>query len=292
MVGIYRCVCGKEFTNPQGFNGHKAHCRIHFISKHGSDEKYIKSINDYYEFRRRGRATSQSRCEKKKQHELDLWISEKHTCEKCGKVMTEKFATGRFCSRSCANSKKHSEDTKRKISQKLSKNKPIRFCKNCGNKLSKDNETGYCIDCYRDSPVMKEIMHLSAKKSVETMRKRGIDPRWPLRNVSSYPEKFWMNVLDDNRIPYIREYKILHDGQSNYYLDFLIEKGDHKIDLEIDGQQHELADRMRSDQIRDTYLNSLGYLVYRVKWNYIKSEKGLSEMQIKIKKFIDYYNAL
>ncbi len=46
---------------------------------------------------------------------MEIWLAEHHTCEKCGKVMTEKFGTGRFCSRACANSKQHSEETRKKI---------------------------------------------------------------------------------------------------------------------------------------------------------------------------------
>jgi hypothetical protein len=30
---MYNCLCGKEFTNRQSFNGHKSHCRINLESK-------------------------------------------------------------------------------------------------------------------------------------------------------------------------------------------------------------------------------------------------------------------
>lgn len=43
-------------------------------------------------------------------------------CEKCGKLVTEKFGSGKFCSRKCANSHKMSEDTKLKISNSVKKN--------------------------------------------------------------------------------------------------------------------------------------------------------------------------
>lgn len=41
-------------------------------------------------------------------------------CEKCGKENDGSFATGRFCSRSCANSRIHSTTTKTQISKSLS----------------------------------------------------------------------------------------------------------------------------------------------------------------------------
>ena len=40
------CECGKTFTSPQSFNGHKSNCKIHHLSKYGSldvfDAKYTK----------------------------------------------------------------------------------------------------------------------------------------------------------------------------------------------------------------------------------------------------------
>lgn len=46
-----------------------------------------------------------------------------YICEHCGKIVEEcdKFGSGRFCSRSCANSHNHSEETKAKISASINK---------------------------------------------------------------------------------------------------------------------------------------------------------------------------
>lgn len=38
-----------------------------------------------------------------------------YICEKCGKEVTEKFGSGRFCSKSCANSRIRADETKQKI---------------------------------------------------------------------------------------------------------------------------------------------------------------------------------
>ena len=38
-----------------------------------------------------------------------------YTCEKCGKITEEKFGSGRFCSRACANTRTHSAETKERI---------------------------------------------------------------------------------------------------------------------------------------------------------------------------------
>ena len=59
--------------------------------------------------------------------------------------MTEKFGSGRFCSRSCANTRQHSKETKNKISSSNKKtyylvhNKKENTCKICGQ-----------IDCNND----------------------------------------------------------------------------------------------------------------------------------------------
>lgn len=55
-------------------------------------------------------------------------------CERCGKEHDGTFGSGRFCSRSCANSKKHSEETKRKIQQGVLKHNEA----NANKKLEKE----------------------------------------------------------------------------------------------------------------------------------------------------------
>lgn len=69
-------------------------------------------------------------------------------CQKCGKEysleLTEsQFLKGKykhFCSRSCANSRQHSEETKQKISQSVLNNINVDcFCKFCGNQLKNKN---------------------------------------------------------------------------------------------------------------------------------------------------------
>lgn len=45
-----------------------------------------------------------------------------YRCERCGREVLEKFGSGRFCSRACANARDHSEETKKKISESVKKN--------------------------------------------------------------------------------------------------------------------------------------------------------------------------
>lgn len=117
---MYICECGKEFDKPACFNGHKSHCLIH-LKALGKLDNYLERIKVY-------KATAKTNGKKYaenqnnlKKDKLLIWISEKHTCEKCGKVMTEKFGSGRFCSRSCANSRERDIETKNKISKSIQK---------------------------------------------------------------------------------------------------------------------------------------------------------------------------
>lgn len=60
-----------------------------------------------------------------------------YTCERCGKLVEEadKFGSGRFCSRACANTRDHSAETKERIRQGLNK-QTICYCQFCGKEFS------------------------------------------------------------------------------------------------------------------------------------------------------------
>lgn len=49
-----------------------------------------------------------------------------YKCERCGKEVLEKFGSGRFCSRACANSRIHSRESREKVSKTM-KTKPHGF---------------------------------------------------------------------------------------------------------------------------------------------------------------------
>lgn len=40
---LFICDCGLEFFNPQSFNGHKGHCKAHYLAKYGNLDKYNKT---------------------------------------------------------------------------------------------------------------------------------------------------------------------------------------------------------------------------------------------------------
>lgn len=101
MSTYYKCECGKEFNNPQSFNGHKSNCIIH-LKVVGKYDAYLKRRAAGYAHTRE---TTQKEAAERATYKEALWISEQHRCERCGKIMVVKFGSGRFCSRSCANSR-------------------------------------------------------------------------------------------------------------------------------------------------------------------------------------------
>jgi very-short-patch-repair endonuclease len=76
----------------------------------------------------------------------------------------------------------------------------------------------------------------------------------------SYPEVYWRGILDSHGISYNEQHHV-----SVYSLDFAILSK--KIDLEIDGEQHYVDNRIvESDQRRTRYLEENGWTVLRIRW--------------------------
>lgn len=113
----YVCECGKVFYNSQALNGHKSNCKVHL-----GEEKYQEAVNRRLKASEKGRQTLKDKSNEfnaKKDEEKRQWESEGHLCEHCGKVMTEFYGSGRFCSRECANSREHTEESRIKTANSL-----------------------------------------------------------------------------------------------------------------------------------------------------------------------------
>lgn len=246
-------------------------------------------------------------------------------CPTCGKDFIT--VNGKFCSRYCSahfsgnKSRIRSEESKKKVSETLKnyynnedarrkateaaykaaetrlhrhfERKELkeldRFC-SCGKKIARANKSGLCQNCLRYTEKGKQLMSNASKIAVTKLIAEGRHKGWAARNITSYAEKFWVKVLDNNNIQYQRELTV-HYGEKageRYFLDFYIEKNGHKIDLEIDGKQHSYQERIESDVLRDERLTNLGYKVYRIKWNEILSEEGKLQMKIKIDNFFSW----
>jgi len=118
--GLYRCICGREFSKAQSYNAHLSHCKENL-----GDERYEKRIQTQrHWFKKANEVQSklkeQARIEK---HELAKkeWEHVEHFCETCGKLLPKKyediFGSGRYCNISCAAFRDHSILTKMKIAE-------------------------------------------------------------------------------------------------------------------------------------------------------------------------------
>lgn len=168
----FKCECGKEFDNPQSFNGHKSHCKAHQLVKYGSLEKLDLANNIRS---KAGGITNSKNQQLRKLKALSQWIAEQHKCEHCGKIMAKKFGSGRFCSRACANSRSHSEETKEKIraTERAKSKNSQKVCLVCGRKIKNCNTTGLCANCLHNTEIGKQQMIASGKQGYATMKANG-----------------------------------------------------------------------------------------------------------------------
>lgn len=172
---MYICDCGKEFENSQQFNSHQGHCEAHMFVKYGTLDKFNAIVARSKETVLLASAAAAEKANSNKQQKLAVWVAEGHTCEKCGKIMTEKYGSGRFCCRACANSRLMSVDTKTKIATSLSENETVRvahmkqheiivanynnapkFCSVCNTALSfEDRFISCCSDACRKIAIQR-----------------------------------------------------------------------------------------------------------------------------------------
>lgn len=79
------------------------------------------------------------------------------------------------------------------------------------------------------------------------------------------------------------------DDDSCYFLDFYF--ADKKIDLEIDGKQHQYEERQDSDLTRDLILKKNDIKVYRIKWISINKKEGKDFIRNEINKFLKFWSS-
>lgn len=246
MGSYYKCECGREFNNPQSFNGHKSHCIVH-MEQCGKLDSLLEAD------RRRHSKTKDTMIrysEQIRNQRLEAWIHEEHICENCGKIMTVKFGSGRFCCRACSNSHKHSDETKKKISSSIKSSicnelgySRVRYdsyllhpkyCIDCGRVLSYELKLKErCPECsklytkYQRSQSAKE----TAKRSGGNINKQGVRGRCKYgtyKGVScdSSWELAFVYYCITNKIPIVRNTQgfsyFIDEEEHKYYPDFII----------------------------------------------------------------------
>lgn len=288
---MFKCdICNKEFETHQKLGGH-----IAFVHKRNQ-----KLIN--------------KKIEKKK-------INVKKTCPKCNTIFEVKRSINKdgsesirkderkFCSRSCANSKNFTEKQNKAKGRKGylngayidGRSKNELFCADCGKKIKYNNKSGYCKKCYHKNikPKITQEMRKKCSKNQLRLVKEGKHQGWKKRNKTSFPEDFFIKVLENNNFEINRDFIVNYpvsqkslglNNKKHYFLDFYFPK--FKLDLEIDGRQHNDLDRKTSDKKRDELLKKNNYIVYRIKWKDINRPSGKKYIKEKIKDFINFYNKM
>lgn len=221
-------------------------------------------------------------------------------CENCKKEHDGSYGSGRFCSSKCTKSfstKNKREEINKKVSESLKKEKTSKSCKECSKIFySNRREQLYC------SPRCARLAVRSRKEYKDKMRRtqlrkveNGTHKGWQSRNIKSYAEKFFIEVLKNNNLfdkcvleHAVKKRDLGIECDANYFLDFYFP--DKNIDLEIDGKQHEYEDRLESDKKRDKVLKDNGYKVYRIKWKNPISDENKAYIKSEINKFLGFYD--
>lgn len=233
----YTCICGKVFDNPQKFNGHKQGCVIHITNKYGTYDNYLAIKNRNHN---KGKIIHE-RSQLKKEAERDSWIAEKHICERCGKLMTEKYGSGRFCSHSCANRRPHSQASKEKLLNTL-RNKTYTIQEE--NRKAYNSNPNLCVIC--GSPIEYE------KRTNKTCCKQCADKLLSLKAVERCSKNIhYTNVR--GRYKY-GTYKGIH-CDSSWELAFVMYLIDHNISLK--GIHRNLLDTYIKEKLIHSFRISL-----------------------------------
>jgi very-short-patch-repair endonuclease len=286
--------------------------------------KYIGSKEHLKNARKAGLLGLKKILENKKDR-INEYNINPNRCIFCNKVLEYEKKHKKFCNSSCAakhNNKKRklSSKTKLLIGSKLKGRKQTEEHKNKvrGNKNGRWKNGMYakeytieqtCVICGRifipqislngklsKSKCCSDECHFKLKSNnskaiINERIANGTHNGWSARNIVSYPEQFFMEVLTNNNIKFKHNYPV--DKRSlgltdacNYFLDFFIENKN--IDLEIDGKQHKA--RKKHDDFRDSVLIKNGYVVYRIKWKNINTENGKEYVKNEINRFLEFYN--
>lgn len=117
-------------------------------------------------------------------------------CERCGKKHDGSFGSGRFCSRSCANTRIHSDETKAKIGKTLSDKFEKDFCSVCGKQIKYHSKTKLCVDCLNHTDFGKSVKSeiRDANGKLPRNNWENLRNNWNLAN----PSKEQLAPLDHN----------------------------------------------------------------------------------------------
>ena len=293
----YTCVCGKCFTNSQAYNGHKSHCKIHQINKYGD----LATLERAEEKRKRSQAEAlkqiitdarQIKAEVSAAH-LQQWQAEKHVCESCGKVMLEKFGSGRFCSKTCANRRKVTKETREKISERIA------MLAGATTQVKRNNlickylaAPNFCIICGATLPFELRTRKTCSDSCLAVyQRKQGLHLSTIINNRSKNEITFC--ELCEN---YFGKENVLHNEPlfNGWDADIIIPK--YKIAILWNGPwhyrkitaKHSLEQVQTRDKLKQVEIINCGYTCYVIKD--IKGKADLTKVTAEFNNFLDSFN--
>lgn len=278
----YFCICGKHFKSQKSLSAHKSGCREYYLHRDDNIDIFIKKF----------KKLSINSVAKKEKDRLQ-WIDEKHQCEHCGTIMTEKFGSGRFCSRSCANSRNHSKQTREKIKTgviKTTKNKlnikkkqyleNPNFCVVCNQVIPyaiRSRKT-CCNSCY--AKLRKENLSLAGKVSAKNQCRRS-------KNEIKFCE-----LCEE----YFGKTNVIHNEPmfNGWDADIIIPK--YKIAILWNGpwhyrqitKKHKLKQVQNRDKIKLKEIKRCGYIAYIIKDLYGKYD--INKVEKEFEKFLKTLN--
>lgn len=238
-------------------------------------------------------------------------------CFKCNKqfIVTQrekqfpqkqKYFCSRFCSISYSSSFASDENIRNGVIKYNRNKKNISLqeyltkfkCKICNKQISVKSRHRYCKQCYKNTQIYKQMIFKKCKKLSQIVNKRiaqGKHKGWITRDKISYPQQFFIKVLNNNNIKYDLNYStknlnIFSPKNQRYFLDFWMENK--RLDLQIDGKQHNEEQQRKNDEIRNFILMKNDIIVYRIKWRNINNQYGKIYIKNQIDRFINFYNNL
>lgn len=222
------------------------------------------------------------------------------TCENCkGDLSPRQHRDGlRFCSRACSNSavpRIRTADSKSRVAvavsranRKLPRNaegKLERTCIVCSAAFAVESQHRQRKTC---SPAcLNRIKRQNAIRGAQTKTLNGTHSGWHNRRFEpSYAEQYFIELFDREGITgWQREKKV-----GRWFVDFAFEGI--MLAVEIDGRQHEDAERRQQDEQKDLFLSNSGWTVFRVKWTNPKLENGRSALHRQVEKLLPILRSL
>ena len=254
---IIECIyCGKAYASKQARAAHYRYCSVKLRALGIEEACLAREQTLRAHMTERSKEVVKAAKERRTNEKTAAWQAVEHICECCGKPFTNKIGTGRFCSRSCANSRHHSVESRFKCSQTRSKvkhtdikefllkkelesNRPKRvfkdysalFCKLCGKPIPSGRQSLYCSsDC-------GGFDHRGGLRTTSTYGKQGTYAG--IHCDSTYELAFLVYCLDHNiKIERNHKYFIyeFEGKQHRYYPDFYLPNSNSYV--EIKGYAH------------------------------------------------------